>query len=544
MLTVRIILPGLAREFHSAEDRWPLPSIRDDGLLEQSLSEASRSLARQPAGAGLGGRVAVGIAWLGGSFGGLRLIGLVQTVIMARLLSPADFGTYAMVNVVLGTLGVLTGFGIREGVIQSPHDDRATLDTAFCLILIRGFLLYTLVYFSAPLVEDFFATPDVAVLLRVGGLSILLGAACNVGPMLFAKKLDYRSAALYGQFPQLVAMIAGIGFAIWLRSVWALVLSQLTASALLLPLSYWVHDFRPRLRIHRAAGRHLLRYGGYILGSAPFFYLSTHIDEIVVGRRFGSHSLGAYQLAYNVSALPATYFGDLVLGVLFPIFAQLQSTPKALGQAYVKTLRHLASLSLPLSAFLFVFASEIIHVVYGSKWAAAIPLLMAFSIYGALRSVMSISLQIFKATGQTRVVFQLAVLNLAAVGLVVLVGAPYGPFWIAVLLSAASIPAAVYGLRLTAAVLDLSLVVILRACVPSALATGAVLLVALGARPLLDEWPQAFVRLVAGATVFAAGYTPLLLLLDRRWLIELVELVRAARLSTASRRMATDRSPA
>ena len=484
-----------------------------------------------PVGAphGIAARVASGLAWTAGTFAGIRLLGMAQTVILARLLSPSDFGTYAMVSIATGTLHLLTGIGVGEAVIQSRVEIRATLDSAFCLNLVRGIVLYAAIFLSAPWIEQFFATPSLATLLRIAGLAFLLGAANNVGPILFSKELDYRRASLYGQCPLLITTLVSIGLAIWMRSVWALVLSQLAAALIMLPLSYWVHPFRPRLRLDREASRHLIRYGAYIFGSSPLFYLSNHIDELVVGRRFGSRMLGAYQLAYNTSALPAMYLSELVMSVLFPVLARLQLAPAVLREAYLKTLRHLANLSVPLSALLFAFAPELIRVVYGTKWETAAPLLMAFSVYGTLRSLMTISLQVFKATGQTRWILQLAALNLGAVGWVVWIGAPYGPIWIAALLSAVSVPAAVYGFDLTGRILQLPLKAMARACMPAMLSTAVALGSVLVARGWLAGIPNPALRVGMGSLVFAAVYVPLLLLLDRAWVPEVLALLRARR---------------
>lgn len=481
---------------------------------------------RPTAGRGLAERVVDGLTWTGGAFAGLRLLGTAQTIVLARLLAPADFGTYGMVSIATGTLTMLTGFGIGEGVIQSRHDSRATLDSAFCLNLARGLVLYALVFASAPWIEGFFAAPDLAALMRVGGLTLLLNAAANVGPILFAKELDYRRAAVYAQVSPVAAMVVSVVLALRLRNVWALVLAQVAAAAVTLPVSYWIHPFRPRLRLEPEATRRLLRYGRYILGSAPLFYLSNHVDEMVVGKRFGSRSLGAYQLAYNTSALPATYLSELVMSVLFPVFARIQAAPETLRDVYTKTIRHLSNLCLPLSAFLFAFAPEFVRTVYGARWDEAVPLLMAFSVYGALRSIMTVSLQIFKATGQTRTILELAIVNLGAVVLVVALGAPYGAVWIAVLLSAMSIPAAAYGFDLTARALDLPVAAILRACRPASLASAGALAAALVFRFWTADLTSAGVRLCLGGLVFAAVYSCALRVLDRGWTGEVIDALR------------------
>lgn len=475
-------------------------------------------------------RVATGVTWTIGSLGGLRIVGIAQTLILARLLNPADFGLYAMVSIATGTANMLTGFGIGEGVIQSRLDVRDTLDSAFCLNLLRGALLYGLVFFVAPWVERLFLTPGLATLIRVAGLSLLLRSANNVGPILFTKELDYRRAVIYSQCLPLATMISSVALAVWYRNVWALVLSQVAAAVVMLPISYWAHPFRPRLRLESRATHHLIRYGSNLFGASPLFYLSNHVDEVFVGRWFGTRSLGMYQLAYNTSALPATYLSEVVMGVLFPVFARIQATPETLRDAYVKTLRHIANLTLPLSAFLFLFAPEFIRVAYGAKWEAAAPLLMAFTLYGALRSVATISMQVFKATGQTRTILHLAALNLGVVAWVVLVGAPGGPFWIAALLSVMSAPAALYGFDLIGRLMSLSIPTVLRACRPAALATGVALAVTLSLRGSLDTISPAVLRMLAGGLVFGVPYLIVLVTLDRNWVGEIRSLLAALEL--------------
>jgi O-antigen/teichoic acid export membrane protein len=468
-----------------------------------------------------------GLGWTAASFGGVRLVSLGQTIILARLLAPSDFGGFAMAALAISITEVFSSIGILQAIVQSRLDDRATLDTAFCINLCRGVLLYAALFWAAPLVESFYETPGVAVWIRVLALTTLLDSAGNVGMMLYLKELDYRRAAVYGQLPSLVYALSAVMFAIWIRSAWALVLAQVTASLVQLPFSYWAHPYRPRLRIERAALRHLIEYGRFVLGSAPFFYLSAHIDEIAIGRRFGSHSMGAYQLSYNTAALPATYLGELVSGVLFPVFARLQSTPASLRDAYLKTVRHLANICLPVSAALLLFAPEFVRLVYGSRWEEAIPILRAFCVYGAIRPIGSVTIQVFRAIGETQQVFRLAVVNLVVIFWAILVGISHGTIWVAVLISVMSVPVVLYAFELLARVLALRTAVIVRACAPAAAAGTIAIAVTVLARPVMDAVGFLPLRLALGLVMLGGIYLPTLLLVDRHSLGEIRELLQA-----------------
>jgi len=484
-----------------------------------------------------------GIGWTAGSFGGLRLIAFAQTIILARLLSPADFGGFAMASVSVSIGQVFSSVGIGQAIVQSRIDERATLDTAFCINLLRGFFLYTVLFFTAPFIERFYATPGVSAWTRMLALTVVLDSASNVGMALYLKELDYRRAVSYGQMSVLVAVLSGILFAVWIRSAWALVYAQLTASLVQLPFSYWAHPYRPRFRIDPAALRHYVEYGRFVLGSAPLFYLSAHVDEIAVGRRFGSHGMGAYQLAYNLSALPSTYLGELVSGVLFPVFARLQSTPDALRAAYLKTVRHIANLCLPLSVSLVLFADEYIHLVYGSRWEAAIPTLRAFFIYGAIRPVASITIQVFRATGRTEPLLRIAAVNLAVVSWVVFLALGHGPNWMAILISVLSVPVVFYGFELVAAVLDLRVRAIVHACAPAVLSSAFAMAAVSLLLPSIDSISLLPLRLATGLAALGAIYVATLLLLDRPSVDEILELVGTqwARLAGSSGPIMRDR---
>ena len=491
------------------------------------MSIPQGSVGVAPKDASLRATFVTGLGWTAGSVGGVRLVSLAQTIVLARLLSPSDFGGFAMAALAVSLGEVFSSVGILQAIVQSRLDNRATLDTAFCINLVRGILLYATFFVVAPLVERFYGTPGVCAWIRVLGLTTLLDSAGNVGLMLYLKELDYRRAAIYGQLPFLVSALSAVVFALWIRSAWALVLSQVTASAVQLPFSYWAHPYRPSLRVERAALRHLFEYGRFVLGSAPLFYLSSHLDEIAIGRRFGSRNMGAYQLSYNTSALPATYLGELVSGVLFPVFARLQSTPGALREAYLKTVRHLANICLPVSAALLLFAAELVRLVYGSRWEEAIPILKAFFVYGAIRPVASVTVQVFRATGQTQWVFRLAVVNLAVVSSAVVLGLPYGPIWVAAIISSLSAPVVLYAFHLAAGVLDTKTSAIVRACAPAALAAAVALMVIGIVRPSLDAVVLLPVRLALGLMLLSGIYVPTLLLFDRRSIDEIRELLRA-----------------
>ena len=351
---------------------------------------------------GLFRRVVKGGFWVFAFSGSQEIIAIARLVILARLLSPNDFGLAGMAILALATLDALTQMGFDVALIQKKDDARTYLDTAWTVGVLRGGAIFVVLLGAAPYVAGFFRSPEVTNLVRVIGFSILAQSFANIGVVYFRKELEFRKQFLWQFSGRLADFCVAVAVAFTLRNVWALVLAFVAGDAAKLLLSYLLHPYRPRLRIEMKRARELFRFGKWMWGSSVLVLLLTQIDNGVVGRVIGAATLGLYQLARRIANLPASEIAHVISNVTFPAYAKLQDRPEALRGAYRMVLEVTALVTLPVAGALAVLAPEITVTFFGDKWLPAAGAIRLLAVWGVLNALFSTAGQVLLAVGMPR----------------------------------------------------------------------------------------------------------------------------------------------
>jgi len=348
----------------------------------------------------LTGRVVKGAAWV---FAG-KLVGrgmsLVRLIVLARLLSPEDFGLFGIVMLAIATLETFTQTGFNTALIQRKDNTEDYLDTAWTVQIIRGLVLAGLVYASAPLVGWFFNEARAIPLLRVMCISVALGGFVNIGTIYFRKELKFHKQFVYDLVPAVLSLIVGVILAYRLRSVWALVWAGLAAAPARVLLSYAIHPYRPRLHWSSAQAALLFRFGRWVLASSILVLLLNHGDDAFLGKLLGAASLGLYQMAYRISNLPATEITHLVGAVTFPAYSKIQNETSRLRQSYTAIYALTAATTVPLTALIALFADPLVPRVLGETWRPAVPAIQVLAVWGFIRSLGAHTGPLWVATGK------------------------------------------------------------------------------------------------------------------------------------------------
>jgi len=302
-----------------------------------------------------------------------RLLRLVQTVILAHLLLPADFGLVGVGFLLIATLETLTQPGFAEALIQREGEVRPYLDTVWTVGLIRAGLLGLAVFLSAPLVVSFFAEPQVASVVRVMALSFALRGLTNVGVVLFQRDLFLFRQFLYEALGVVAELVTAVGLAWLLRSAWALVAGFLVHDLVCLILSYVLHPYRPSLCLEAARVRELGRFGVWVFAAAAVYFLNNQGDDWLVGHLLGITALGLYQLAYRVSNAPATEIIQVVSRVTFPAYSRLQHDLPSLRRAHLQTLSLTLFVMVPFVTGVVLMMRDFTHLFLGEQWLSAVP---------------------------------------------------------------------------------------------------------------------------------------------------------------------------
>ena len=336
-----------------------------------------------------------------------QLFNLGRLVILARILAPHDFGLLGIALLTMATLETFSQTGFHAALIQKKEDIKSHLDAAWTVLLLRGFILFTILYLVAPYAAIFFNAPEAKPIIQVIGLSFFLQAFTNIGVIYFQKELEFNKEFIYQFAGTLADFIVAVSAVLILRNVWALVFGLLAGSAARCFVSYLIHPYRPRLSSDLGKAKELFGFGKWILGSSILVFLLTQGDDIFVGKLLGVTALGFYQLAYRISNMPATEITRVISQVTFPAYSKLQDDLPKLREAYLKVLQVTAFLSFPIAGLIFVLAPDFTMIFLGEKWMPMVPAMMVLVWWGVIRGLVGAISPVFMSMGKPRIVTKL-----------------------------------------------------------------------------------------------------------------------------------------
>lgn len=339
------------------------------------------------AGRRLNRRMARGAAWMIGLRFTDRLIGFLSTIVLARLLFPADFGLIALAMAMIGAIGDFAEFGFEMGLIQNQKTDRSHYDTAWTLGLIRGLGAAIVVALAAEPLAAFFNDPRLANVLFVLALAPFLGAFGNIGTVAFRKELALNKEFIFRIVPRMASVLATIALAFAWRNYWALVYGILVGTCLRLLMSYLMHSYRPRISI--ATWRETMGFSSWMLVTSIATLASQKGSILIIAKLLDAASLGMYSLAGQISNMAAAELIAPVKQALFPGYAKLAHDTTLLRKAFLDVYGILVLLALPAAIGIGLTAEFFVPLVFGPKWLGVIPLVEILVISGGLRALSS-----------------------------------------------------------------------------------------------------------------------------------------------------------
>ena len=348
-----------------------------------------------------------------------RGFSLIRLIILARILSPNDFGLMGIALLTMSTLETFSQTGFQAALIQKKEDIESYLDSAWTVLILRGFVLFVILYFIAPYAAVFFNTPEAKPIIRVIGFSILFQAFTNIGITYFKKELEFNKEFIYQFSGTLADFIVAISAVLILRNVWALVLGLLAGNIVRCFVSYLIHPYRPHLSKDLGKAKELFGFGKWITGSSILVFLITQGDDIFVGKILGTTALGFYQLAYRISNMPATEITHVISQVTFPAYSKLQDNIPKLREAYLKVLQVTAFLSFPIAGLIFVLAPDFTKIFLGEKWMPMVPAMRVLTLWGLIRSIGATTGPIFQGVGKPRIATKLQFVRLIILAVII-----------------------------------------------------------------------------------------------------------------------------
>ncbi len=440
-----------------------------------------------------------------------RLIGLISTLILARLLVPADFGIIAMASLVIGLADVLLDLGVHIALIQNRSPSQAHYDTAFTLRLIQSLLAAMVVAAGSHMAAGYFHEPRVEAVLQWLALSFVFSACENIGLVTYQKEMDFGSDFRFLFLKRMAGFITTIATAWLLQSYWALVVGNLAGRAFGVGLSYWMHPMRPRLTLTKIG--EIFAVSQWILLRGIAAFLENKLHQVFVGRRETAAVMGAYSLGDDISAMPTGELLAPLNRVLFPAFVKVKDDLAELKRVFLLAQGVQTLIGIPAGVGLALVAHEAVLVLLGEKWLGAVPFVQIMALIGIVNAITTSGGYAILTLGKVRLLAIYSVVQVTGFVALVFLAIPHGGAiaiaWLRLVVATTGLASFVLILRFTFPSLRFGemLAVAFR---PLAAASVMALLVRYGLAALpFTTLPLLAIKVVAGA--FTYGLTIILM---------------------------------
>lgn len=342
-------------------------------------------------------RMAIGVGWLVMTRIAVRSLGLVSMAVLARLLVPEDFGLIALAAIVVGALEIFSDFKLDLALIHYHKDDRRLYDTVWTFGVVRGFAIGLILVVVASPVAAFYNDPRLTPILWVLALTSAIDGFQNVGMVEYNKELRFDRNFQFQVVTKLIGLVVTIAAALIWRTYWALICGIVARSIVAVAMSYSIHPFRPRFCLFESMK--LLSFSKWIMFSSLMHFASNKIDSIILGKLENMQTLGFYNLARDISALPTTELVGPMQAASWSGYAKISHEREHLIKEYLSNMASIVGVVLPVAIGVGFTADYFVPLIYTDKWAATIPLIQILTVAGMLRLLQSNSGSIYAAIG-------------------------------------------------------------------------------------------------------------------------------------------------
>lgn len=432
-------------------------------------------------------KIVGGIGWTMSSQIATQLVSFGVTLVLVRLLSPRDYGLYALVGTVLGFVQIFNTLGFSQALIQKEKVTSLDYSTAFWSTLLLSLLLCGIVIVSSPVAVVFFKEPLVAPILKVASLSLVISALGTMQLAQLQKSLAFKRIMLIEFLTALFAGIASIVLAINKFGVWSLVLGSLTGQVLALPILWKMSEWKPQIAFSKQAFSEFFAFGAHLTVGGIINYFMRNMDNVIIGKVLGSTALGYYSLAYNLMLKPLQYISANVGRVLFPALSSIKGDKDTTRKVYLKAVHYISLITFPMMSGLLLVAPSVVEVVYGPKWMPVVPVLQILCLVGAMQSIGTTVGTIYLSQGRADLQMKYTIIFAPIVIGSFIVGVYWGIEGVAAGYALATSSIWVWSHKIANKLIDLEILTVFRELIP-ALCASILMCAALGSLYFLQQY--------------------------------------------------------
>lgn len=343
-----------------------------------------------------------GIVWTFIQNVAVRALGVVFTIILARILVPEDYGLIGMLSIFIAISDVFIQSGFGQALIQKTNCTDEDFSTAFYFNVFVSVVIYVILFFSAPLIAGFYRETQLIALTRVLSLNFVLGSLNVVQQAKLQKAMNFKPLAILTLIATGLSGIVGVTMAYMGFGVWSLVAQTLCATLVRVIIFPFFTSWHPNRPFNYQSFRHLWGYGSKILVTGILEVIIRNLSNILIGRYYNKEQVGYFSKAQSFADVPSTMISSVLGSVTFPLLSEIQEDKSRHALVYNRVTFNTILITFPVMILLCLLSKPLVYILLTEKWLACVPMLQAFLLARMFLPLNIVNASVFQSTGDTK----------------------------------------------------------------------------------------------------------------------------------------------
>jgi O-antigen/teichoic acid export membrane protein len=367
-----------------------------------------------------------GVYWSSIQSFGSQLIGFGLMVVLSRMLMPSEFGLIAMIGFLIGVGSSLVNCGLTQSLIRTDDIEEEDYSSVFCFNIVVSIGVYVIVFFTAPVIANFFKQILLTKIIRVYTLIVIINAFSTIQTARLTKLMDFRTQMIASIPSVLISSIIAIVMAYNGFGVWSLVWSALIQAALNTINIWYLASWIPNFRFNKQRFSFHFKYGFKLLFSSLLETVFSNLHSVIIGKNFATSEVAFYNRANSLQMLPAGALNSIFMTVSFPLFSSIKNDDLKLKNVYQKIIKIVIFIVTPILVTLAILAEPLFRLLFTEFWLPAVPYFQILCINGILYPIHSYNLQILNVKGRSDLFLKLEVFKKIITLIGIFIALPYG----------------------------------------------------------------------------------------------------------------------
>lgn len=353
------------------------------------------------------------ISWSISSKIGVQSLNFISQIYIANLLSPEEFGLFAILLIVSNFTLLFKDLGLTRALIYNDfHETSDTIHTVFFINLFFGLFLTGIILIASPFISTFFSNEDLIPMLMAYSITILLTTIGGVHKAQLIKSLKFKSIAVIDNISNLIVIVVSIKLAISGFGIWSLIVGGILRSILMTTMTIFTSSYKLKIIFQPKTIIPIMRYSISTSLNTITNYFMRNSDNFMIGKFLNNTSLGVYNFAYRIVFVPITNISGAIKDVLFPSFSSIKKDKIKLSDAYCGTIQSVALISIPIYIMLSISSENFVYIFLGDKWNSMIEVLSILSLIAIPQTIFTFNGTIFNSIGKPQIPLRINLISL------------------------------------------------------------------------------------------------------------------------------------